>query len=365
MRACLLALFFTAALDAQLAETFQKLQSFKLEPSPYGPLETITPLNETYKRQLRELAERLVKASPSAAALKAALEKELRAIGIHPPRAEQEPRPYGLLSVEVARATEQPRVLAVLFHLNLAHGTNTALTIYSGTREVFRDDGDHIAPPQFTRSDASGSFLMLTASDGELSANGGYGLIVRLYRFDAQLRSNKFFDKEYSSHGHQIAIEPNGFKLEDFVMESDAMRGGYRLHPFRYELRGARLIRVEPIAFDAHDFVEEWGEMPWEEAARWSDTGNLAKLREVHEKVRDADGYFGGEFRAKVCGPQTRIWEIAFSRGFDGPVYFLVEQTGRWNFLLKEASSIERKGCVWDEGPHGTRTMFAKPPEFR
>ncbi len=63
-------------------------------------------------------------------------------------------------------------------------------------------------------------------------------------------------------------------------------RSDSRLVVWCGEIAGGRVARVAPIALFPADFVEEWAEMPWEEARRLVSSGGDERARAVHEKLQ-------------------------------------------------------------------------------
>jgi hypothetical protein len=365
---------------ATLAQTFQRLQGFEVEPDRKGPLSEILPILSVYKEQLRQLAVESLKEFEDPAAAKAAIEAKLRRAGIGGAK-EGNRRPYGRVDVEVVQPSLQPQLLSVLFHLGLSHATDTSLSLFrrgrAGWEIVFNVDRNdyfkweldayHMEPPQFTASDSKGSSLMLFASDSGRYGDGTYELWVDVFRVDASFHTDRLFHKIFGSKNHQIALDPTGFRLETIEMEHDSARAGYRVFPYRYEIRGDRVIRVAPIGFDVHDFVGEWGNLPWDEAAKWSDSAHLGRIQEYYKKIRGDDGYFGGEFgEVQVCDAQQKLWQIGLGSEDDDAIYFLVEQKDKWTFVVKDIGTTMREGCKDVESKPGEpfSTMFSKPLEW-
>ena len=361
-----------------LAQTFQRLQGFEVKPDSQGPLDQIIPILSTYKAQLRELAVQSLKDAQDADALKTSVDAALRKAGIREAK-DEERRPYGLVRMEIAQPQQQPDLLTVLFHLNLAHAVDTSLSIFRqrggawdlvyqlDRNDYFKWEGDAygIASPQFTTTDANGTFLMLLASDSGRSGDGSYGLRVDLYRADSKFRMDQLFHKEFGVKADQIALDADGFRLETISMEHDIARAGYRVFPYRYQVQGDSVVRVAPIGFDAHDFIGEWGNLSWEEAAKWSNSANLAKIHEYYDKVREKDGYFIGEFGTpQVCDAQGVLWQIEFNEaGSDNSIYFLIQHKDTWTFVVSDVGTSMRRGCVYVEwNPRQPfNTMFSKP----
>ena len=49
-------------------------------------------------------------------------------------------------------------------------------------------------------------------------------------------------------------------------------------------MSGDQVTRIEPVAANASGFVEEWLEMPWDEALAQSDPAQAVKLEAVHKE---------------------------------------------------------------------------------
>ncbi len=368
---------------ASLSQTFQRLQGFEVGEGGLGPLDQILPILAVYKEQLREIAVESLKDSEGPAAAKAAIESKLRKAGIGRAK-DEENRPYGLIDdLEVVQPPLQPNLLSVLFHLKLAHAVDTSLSVFqrSGSGwdlawKVDRNDylkweldAYHVAPPQFTASDSNGAFLMLVAADSGRYANGSYELWGDVYRVDGGFHRDQIFHQNFACKDHQVALDPVGLRLETIEMATDSSLGGYRVFPYRYEIHGDHVVRVAPIGFNAHDFIGEWGNLPWEEAATWSAPAQLEKIREFYNKLRTPDGYFGGEFSAvQVCDPQGKLWQIRFDRPGESvnSIYFQVERRDQWTFIVQDIGDEMRDGCTdvnWT-GRQPFQTMFAKPLEW-
>jgi hypothetical protein len=367
---------------ATISQTFQRLQGIEVKEQWGSPLDQVLRVIQIYKEQLRQIAIESMEKSRSAAEAKSAIGGKLRAAGIREGK-DAKHRHYGLIEeLEFLTPPNQPDLLVVLFHLKLAQATDTSLSIFrrsaSGwdlVQKVDRNDyykwegnAYHIAPPEFTAADANGAFYMLMASDSGRYGNSSCTLLVDLYRVDANFRLEQLFHQDYFPRVHQITLDADGFRLETIEMEDDGAVAGYRVFPYRYEIRGDRVTRVAPIGFDPHDFLGEWGNLPWEEAARWSDPANLDRIREYYGKIRTSEGYFGGEFgNVQSCDGQKRFWQIGVDvSGKDESFYFLIEQKDKWTFFVKDIGDEMREGCVDVEQqvPGRTfQTMFAKPLE--
>jgi len=82
-----------------------------------------------------------------------------------------------------------------------------------------------------------------------------------------------------------MRAEPDGFELK---MTGESIDPDIVMRPviYRYRVTDGTLERVQPIANNGRDFVDEWLESPLNDSARWSSTTNLLKLERVHEGIR-------------------------------------------------------------------------------
>jgi hypothetical protein len=372
-----------------LAQTFSRLQEFRY---PYLPdvnvstlPEELHPLLAQYREQLRGLTAQTLQRfhGPvlNARDVQAAIEEELESAGIRGPETPVQPRPYGLLSVEVIRPAEQPELLAVTFNLDLGIQSDGSFSLFHQGRSgwelvhkadrsgYFEDSSDvrRFEEPQFTRSDERGAFLMSQVWTDGIHPTWGNALTAELYRFDAAFHGERIFHGEYGAKEWSFVLDPDGFRLETLTYGIEDV-GCCEIYPFRYRVKNGAVERVAPVAFSPRQFLGVWGEMPWEEASRWSDPENLAELRGAHDVVGQ-HGIFSiqpeefcdaGTWQVRVCANEDEACASPSTS-----TYYAVEQTGPWTFVMKKASHEALSGCRIIEDPRWKTTMFEKPPELR
>jgi hypothetical protein len=89
----------------------------------------------------------------------------------------------------------------------------------------------------------------------------------------------------------------------------------------RFAVQGDKVVRIPPLADTPRDFVEEWIEADWKDAARWTAPALVAAVKEVHDKFH-ANPY--GEYRSvRDCGGGVTQIQIV-PDGTDGNLYFKV-----------------------------------------
>jgi hypothetical protein len=116
--------------------------------------------------------------------------------------------------------------------------------------------------------------------------------------------------------------------------------GENRPHIEHYAIAGDRLRRVQPVALNQRDFVDEWITSPWVEAGSWSAAdGRLkaehAQLAALYEKA----GLNFGTIRR--CGAGQQEVEIKPDKG--APWYVLVR--GAQPFTVAAASTTRSLQC--------------------
>jgi hypothetical protein len=80
---------------------------------------------------------------------------------------------------------------------------------------------------------------------------------------------------------YQLSVAEDWFEItERKPRKFDKAPGNVIL---RYDVNGKRAQRVAPLAETAEDFLDQWAQLPWEEARRWAKEG--ASLEGLHSKL--------------------------------------------------------------------------------
>lgn len=148
----------------------------------------------------------------------------------------------------------------------------------------------------------------------------------------------------------------NSFTLRVNAPALDA-NADARVVTYRYEIDGRRLSRVAPISTTARGFVEEWLQMPWEEAAGQTDPEVAAKMQRVHAGLARLDqdastsiSYTYGPVRACAVKGQYEV-EMGADRG--GPEFFTIKDQPV-GYLMVNYGSTHDEHC---NGPDLTKTQ--------
>lgn len=112
-----------------------------------------------------------------------------------------------------------------------------------------------------------------------------------------------------------------------------------RRHVRRYAVRGDKAVRVQPVAENVRDFVDEWIDSPWAEAKGWS-AGDSA-LAAAHARLQSARWKtLAGFASIRACKSGATQVEIA---GNDAPGWFLLARggaAGPWRLERAERRAI-------------------------
>lgn len=210
-----------------------------------------------------------------------------------------------------------------------------------------------ISPP-----DPSGARLVLATGTPPFCMSVWHTLYIRLFRIDnaqallveqtptANLGQD---DSPYSR------LEPHGALIEfwGWSIDSDIL---IRKHVRRYKVDHDRAERIEPIAFSARDFVDEWLTRPWAEIAPWSDPQLAERHKSLHKD--SVSGVFGALKRCAKPGE----WQVPVDLGAR-TVYFSVLERARYRFTMLRISEEPRPDCSEpDETPNAEwpPTLFPK-----
>jgi len=119
-----------------------------------------------------------------------------------------------------------------------------------------------------------------------------------------------------------MKAEPGGF---EFHMTTETFDSNIIIRPviYRFQLEGRQLIRVQPIAMNGRDFVDEWLESPWDDASRWSAAASSAPLQRVHEKIAALLHSVTGDCALLTFGPVRGCT--------DAKAHYQVELDARWD----------------------------------
>lgn len=279
------------------------------------------------------------------------------------------------IRVKVTEPAQPSHLLLIEFGFGIACGDDSVLLAYEGgngrwqrtlrwesgdydeVKDAFGDFFTYVPVPQSGRRG-----WLLAAAHGSpwcTSRWSGFGLDV-IQPATAQAPQKVL---QHIVHGYvrgdvepSLKLVPGGFqlKVETGMIDGDIMT---RIGIYRYRVNGDQFERVQPIANNGRDFVDEWLQAPWTDAARWSSAKALDALQEVHTRFGDktfsekSPAYTFGPVRG--CSDSAARFQVELNaewlgdKGSSKPApttYFLIEQ-GMNSFTMLSASSDPYAQC--------------------
>jgi hypothetical protein len=132
-----------------------------------------------------------------------------------------------------------------------------------------------------------------------------------------------------------------------------------RIHIDHYRIIGSRATRIAPLAEKPEGFLDEWIDLPWQEAVRWSDPSNAAALEKWHARLarsydlQSLDKHdYGSQFEfSQPCDKPPTRWQIGVSIDsltrvdrLPEELYFTVTRQGEALFLQR-IDTVRPPGC--------------------
>jgi hypothetical protein len=120
--------------------------------------------------------------------------------------------------------------------------------------------------------------------------------------------------------------------------------------------------RIAPLGLKPEDFLDEWFELPWEDAKRWLQAGNKGEIeqwRKGLEKFRTEPGTLSLRF-VQPCGNDKPVsrWLISLAindgqgaGGLPGHIYFSISTNDDGDYFVIGAATSRPPGCPGETPP--------------
>jgi hypothetical protein len=295
---------------------------------------------------------------------------------------------YGYVSrLEVSRPAEFPEGITITIGISVPCGVYDSVYVYDyrggAPRRVLesrgtREHDENISDIYFSRQDAIGSRLILTLRYAVQCGSSWNGLSYDLFRFSAD--SNIAVPVFSGEHGiwfvgdepYHVRLKPDELLIElrDRSIDSSIHN---RTHVLRYSIGSLGVQRVDPVALQPQDFVDEWLSRPWPEMASRSSGTEREKLKEWHEFL-SGDIVAGDIDFVQSCSERPDDWQVSVSlRRVAGKrlpepftLYFLVHRLEKYRFEMAEISFDEQDGCPGESPPSTDRpSLFEKNSQVK
>ncbi len=275
---------------------------------------------------------------------------------------------YGAyLQIRVTRPDSIPRMIAVKASFGVDCGMDAMLLIFQ------RQDGNWRQTLRWQSgnydevSGAFGDFFKYTVLPGEapagwlvVVAHGSPWCTSRWSAFDLDVIE----PAEDSSHPQVIfhketgyvrdkdpvmKARPNGFEIR---VEQGSIDVEIMTRPgiYRYRVDGTTVQRVQPVAMNGRDFVDEWLLTDWSDAGHWIAAANAKSLQEEHArfdalrnpKLRPWPDITYGAVRS--CSDSLTHFQVEANQDPDIHTYYQISQ-GENSFTMLSASPTPDPRC--------------------
>ena len=142
---------------------------------------------------------------------------------------------------------------------------------------------------------------------------------------------------------------PDGFELRVKSSNIDVVGAMTRTTILRYRTSGTDFERIQPIALNGRDFVDEWLQSDWNDAVRWNAPQNVGNLNAEHsriEKIRKSESnsvlFTYGPVRA--CSDSSKHFQVELDQDPGSPIYYQISETGN-GYSMLSASGTPSPTC--------------------
>lgn len=345
-------------LAVSIATTLGALRGVDVPDHPPNPNPTDTPpaaraLVANVKADLRDLAVALLRAQPAQTAKE--LQQAMTDALTHAGAFQHCESLYGNLEPPKV-ANHGDDLLAVVTTLDIACGDDTAFFVFRRERGVWtlvldRENNDYetvagaagsfqysISPP-----DARGARLVLTADINPWCSSSWQSLRWELRRLNPSWRMPEEIvsgeEGIYIQGEVKLETTADTFGLEYVGSSICPAHVSRDYHRYYRVLPGNRLERIEPIATDPLEYVEEW-------------------LIANRDNPLTAEGEFNTPARCR-----DGLWQMAFEPYDEGEVYtyfYVAQENGKFRMVSVEHERHD--GCGPEDESGQEKELHEKPP---
>ena len=277
---------------------------------------------------------------------------------------------YGANLQIAARAEEhEPPLIGFKIGFDIACGVDEMLLIYEssgiGWRRMVRWQSDAYSQISGAFGDffeyavfgeRRGDDWRLAVAHGKpwcTSSSSGFDLDVLRPATGAIASQQTVFHKEAEYRRDTeptLEAEPDGF-LFRLKVTSLSQKFNERAGVYHYRLHQGQLHRYQPVAENARDFLDEWIQTDWNEAAEWTARPNLKSLAREHDILVDfvdklesktPDFVYGP---VQACSGKQKMVQVEFGGAPSGFKYFQIEQ-GKDSFTMVSGSNAPDPKCT-------------------
>jgi hypothetical protein len=336
------------------------------------PPEAIKQIQQ-FKNSLNSALENYFLCQPNVSPENQSLERDLYArlsIPIPPPPDEQQiigPGPWkGLylseVTIKVQTVPDTRKLVAVLTSYEIPYGEDAVLDIFDQSDHgIWRPTVEFTSKPynsiagafqafnyKISPVDHKGNWFVVATHINPWPTSCWQGLFIDAVRpNELGMEYQLFHDEEYGYICDDVppylrSVSSDGFQIQFSINSIDESQL-FSISLMNYKVDDEDVIRVQPVALNPVNFVDEWTRRTWRDAQGWSSPGNMAKLQNDHSKLH-SQGM--GDFTAYRSCVTPSVSEIQFAENNgDGPNrYFLVKKNAD-GFTMISVSDHATASC--------------------
>ncbi len=294
--------------------------------------------------------------------------------------------PGFIRGLELSRPAEDGDELTVTAGVAIPCGSDDAVYVYDYRRGVPRrvleshgagEFDESISGVQFSKRDAAGNQLILTLRRAPQCAGGWNSLSYDLFRWAAGASgARRIFGGRHGiflahDKAWQVRLEPDDVLMEIRARSIDSALHD-RAHVLHFKVTGSSVERIDPVALQPRDFVDEWLTRGWAEMESRSAKSKGGDLKKWHEFL-GSSFFVGGDFQfVQPCldpPDETQVAvDLGWIQGKELPeglrVYFMVRRTGQYRFQMTNISFHGQEGCPGEAQPDEREpTLFPEKGE--
>lgn len=377
-----------------IAGTVAELRNCRVADGETSIPTEIRPLLTVLKHQLRDLISVTINShvseSKSLEGLRNAISDELEKQGIHSeirdivvivPDSANDSYTYGdIYQIAIHKVDGQPDLIAATTTIGVCCGDDTSLYIYQQTNEGWKlvvaqeaNDYEEVSGAHgsfgfaISPSSKAGQFFVVTKNVNPWCVSNWQSIRYEVLRpgmdpYEPKVllkQSHTIFLGNFSIG--VIDIKPTGFTIQFEGRQRLSTSILTRRHVVSYQVQGEQVRRVPPFADGPEGFLDEWFDLPWEEASKWIDSSAAASLRALHARFRldrtEGDSAFDTEFAfdPPTCRIGPGQWQVGIDftpseeggllpKGMSRKMYFTIIQKNE-NYILKGVSRSSLPKC--------------------
>lgn len=288
---------------------------------------------------------------------------------------------YGYIpAIDIEQPKHHPELLAIKTTLAINCGGDTSLYIFKRNENQWAmvlaletNDYEDISGAQngldyaISPADEAGKFFIVAADVNAWPQSRWQSVRYKMLRIGASpYAPNVVLSAEHGilrdrEPACKLTATANTFRLDFWGLQSLDYGIQERAYILRYSVDGDRVTRIAPLASRPEDFLDEWINLPWEEAARWVDATNREAMQRWHGRLqRTYDGnYYYADFSfIQPCKEQKNTWQIGLNidskeraDALPAELYFTITRQHA-TFYLRDINDVRPPGCPGHTSPY-------------